>query len=154
MGILIHGPTDPRVITLVEALGAVGQLWVATLRMTVLPLMIGLTLVAITGGGGAIRSARSASGRFSSSSSCSWRQQLITLAFATPISSLYPGDAGTTASFRAGTSVPSPSVESTRRDSTSLGEWRIALIPSNVFQAAVSGDILPILLSRFSSRWP
>jgi len=144
LGILIHGSTDPRVVELVDAIGAVGQLWVAALRMTVLPLMIGLTLVAIVG-------AR----RDDSIGALGVRAlfvfivmlvaaAFITLAVAAPIVSLYPVDAETAASFRAGTSIPSSPLESTRRDST-LGEWLIALIPGNVFQAAASGDILPIL---------
>jgi len=98
LGILIHGSTDPRVVELVEAIGAVGQLWVAALRMTVLPLMIGLTLVAIVG-------AR----RDDSIGALGVRAlfvfivmlvaaAFITLAVAAPIVSLYPVDAGTAAS--------------------------------------------------------
>ena len=58
--IFVHGSGDPALLRLVDAVGVLGQLWVAALRMTVLPLVIALTLLAIVGAGRKSRSGLSA----------------------------------------------------------------------------------------------
>ena len=47
--VLLHGLASPGAAWTAEALSLVGQIWVAALRMTVVPLMIALTLSTILG---------------------------------------------------------------------------------------------------------
>src|SRR5262249_24022232 len=59
-----------------------------------------------------------------------------------PLIAMHPVDAETAASLRNG--PPPPASET--RGVTSLAETLKTLLPNNLFQAAASGDILPILL--------
>src|SRR4030095_12971155 len=49
LGIVLHGSTDPGVERVMAVVAAMGQLWVAGLRMVALPLVIVLTLAAVVG---------------------------------------------------------------------------------------------------------
>ena len=145
LGILIHGSPDPAVGRIVAILAAIGRIWIAALRMTVLPLMISLTLAAIVGAG-----RESSVGSLGVRAVALFTAMLVaagflTLALAGPAVSLYPVDAQTAASFRSGAAQPPPSSESAR-PAPSLRDWLVSLIPTNIFQAAAAGDILPILL--------
>jgi Na+/H+-dicarboxylate symporter len=71
---------------------------------------------------------------------------LITFAVGPAALSLYPVDAGTAASLRAGTTSPAPALEPTRAEPVSVGDWLIALVPTNLVRSAASGEILPLLL--------
>jgi len=143
-GIALHGSTDPRVVRLVELVAAIGQLWVAALRMAALPLVIALTLAAIVG------ARREGSiGALGARTVLLFAVMLVSaglIAFAVtaPAVALYPVDADTAASFRPGSSDPVPGPG--RGGPASLGAWLVSLVPTNIFQAAASGEVLPILL--------
>ncbi len=147
-GILVHGSKNPWMVRLVGIVGAVGQLWVAALRMTVLPLVVSLTLLAIVGtrrdgsvGALGLRSLLLFTVMLTAAG-------LLTFAVTAPVVSLYPVDAETSTSLRAGASspAPAPAPEAAHAEPASLRSWLSALIPTNVFQAAANGEILPILL--------
>ena len=114
--------------------------------MTVLPLVISMTLVAIVGA-----SRNGSIGALGVKTLALFvtmllAAALLTLAVAAPVTSLYPVDADTAASFRSQTSVPEPAREASPPRPASAGNWLIALIPINIFSAAANGEILPILL--------
>ncbi len=145
-GIALHGSESPWVGRLVEAVAVVGQIWVASLRMAALPLVIALTLSAIVG-------AR----REGSIGSLGVRTValfgamllvagLIAFAVTAPAVALYPVDAETASTFLAPVSDAATSVAPNHRPPDSLGGWLLSLVPTNVFQAASNGEILPILL--------
>jgi proton glutamate symport protein len=129
----------------VRGLAAVGQLWVAALRMTVLPLVVGLTLTAIlcTPRDGSI-------GRLGARSLALFVLLLVgagvlTCAAVAPVLRLMPVGPDTAAAFRAG--VPAvPAAPPEAAAPSAPGGWLLALIPANPFQAAAAGEILPILV--------
>ena len=145
-GVLLRESGLPAAGRIVGFFAAVGQLWVAALRMTVLPLVVGLTLVAI------VREPRAgAVGRLGTRSLALYVAMLVAaalLTFATvaPALSLFPVHADTAAAFRATTSAASPPASERAAASASPGSWLLALIPANPFQAAAAGDIRPILV--------
>jgi proton glutamate symport protein len=144
LGLLLHGSPAPAVTRVVGAFALIGRLWIAALRMTVLPLMIGLTLVSIVGVGRAAPVGRlglKAVGLFTAMLAAAG---LLTLVIGAPLVSLYDVDAQTAASFRAASPGAPPAASPA--PSASVGDWIAGLIPANVFQAAAAGEILPILL--------
>lgn len=144
-GIALHGSGIPGAARFVAVCAAVGQLWVAALRMTVLPLVVGLTLVAIVG------APRDGSvGRLGTRSLALFLAMLVgvgilTFALVAPTLALLPFRPETVAAFRAATSGTLPPAAKGAEGSTPFG-WLLALIPANPFQAAAAGDILPILV--------
>lgn len=123
LGIAVHGSSNPWLGRLLGAITVIGQLWVAALRMTVLPLVISMTLVAIVG-----------ASRNRSIGALGVRMialfiimllaaGLLTIAVAAPATALYPADAETAASFRARTSAPETVQEASPPRPTSAGDW-------------------------------
>lgn len=146
VGTLVHRSGDSGLLRAVDAVGVIGQLWVAGLRMTVLPLVVALTLVAIVG---AKREAsiRSVGLRaFALFLAMLAGASCLTLAIATPALTSHAADPAAAASFRSRMSDSPPPVSSTTGPAASLGDWLVALVPTNVFSAAVRGEILPLLL--------
>ena len=108
VGTLVHRSGDPALVRAVDAVGVIGQLWVAGLRMTVLPLVIALTLVAIVGakrdksiGALGIRA-------FVLFLTMLVGASCLTLAIATPTLASYAVDPVAAASFRTEMSEPAP----------------------------------------------
>ncbi|HEX4439095.1 MAG TPA: cation:dicarboxylase symporter family transporter [Thermoanaerobaculia bacterium] len=148
-GLALRGAPLPGSDRIVSFFAAIGQLWVAALRMTVLPLVVGLTLVAIVG------APRDDSvGRLGARSLALFVAMLLgagilTFAAVAPTLSLFPVGPDTAAALRAGTSVATASASPSSKaasDAATPGRWLLALIPANPFQAAAAGDILPILV--------
>jgi Na+/H+-dicarboxylate symporter len=146
LGIVLHGSTDPGVEPVMAVVAAMGQLWVAALRMAALPLVIVLTLAAVVGARreGAIgilglKTVLLFGGMLLATG-------LISFVVTAPVLSLYPVDVETASAF-VGPAPKSAPAEAPPRDApSSLGAWLVGLIPTNVFQAAANGEVLPLLL--------
>ena len=143
VGIFFHGSTDPWVVRAMAAISTIGQLWVSALQMVALPLVVVLTLAAVVGarregsiGLLGLRTLLLFSGMLLAAG-------LIALAVTAPAVSLYPVDAETASAFVSPTAEapPTPSDPS----ASPLGDWLVSLIPTNVFQAAARGEVLPLL---------
>ena len=106
VGIFVHGSGDPGLQRLVDGVGVLGQLWVAALRMTVLPLVIALMLAAIVGA----RRERSIGALGAKAVVLFVTMHVgavcLTLAVATPALASYEVDRAAGASFRAEMSEP------------------------------------------------
>lgn len=144
VGILAHESAGGFLARFVEAVSVIGRLWVAALQMSVLPLVVSMTFVAIVGA-----STRASIGTLGVRTLALFVAMLVaagilTLAIAVPAIRLYPVDAAATAAFRAGASAPSPGDAAPHPNS--IGDWLVALVPVNIFEAAAKGEILPVLL--------
>ena len=145
LGIALRTFQAPWAAAAVEAVGAIGHIWVAAIRLTVIPLVITLTLAAIVG------VSRGASiGGLGGRALLLFVAMLVgaglfAFAFTRPLLSLVPVDAETTASLRAGTTA-APDAAAPIPEPGTPREGLTALLPSNVFQAAASGDVLAVLL--------
>ena len=145
LGIALRASQAPWAAACVAGVGAIGHVWVAAIRLTVIPLVVTLTLAAIVG------VSRSASiGGLGSRALLLFVAMLVgaglfAFAFTRPLLSLVPVDGDRAASLRAGTAVGSESAPPVPEPG-SLRDRLTALLPSNVFQAAASGDVLAVLL--------
>lgn len=145
-GVALRESGLPAAARVAAFFAAVGQLWVAALRMTVLPLVVGLTLVAIVGA-----SRADAVGRLGARSLALYVAMLLaagllTYAAVAPALAVFPVHPDTAAAFRSATSAASPPRAGRAAEAAAPGSWLLALIPANPFQAAAAGDILPILV--------
>ena len=144
LGIVFHGSTDPWVVRSMTAIATVGQLWVSAIRMAALPLVVILTLAAVVGtrressiGLLGLRTVLLFTGMLLAAG-------LIAFAVTAPAVALYPVDADAASAFVQPTPEVAPDPAASR--AATLGDWLVALIPTNVFQAAVKGDVLPLLV--------
>jgi proton glutamate symport protein len=146
LGIVLRASHAPWAATGVEGIAAIGHVWVAAIRLTVIPLVITLTLSAIVGVSGT-GSVGGLGGRaMLLFLAMLVGAGLITFALVTPFLSLYPVDGETAASFQGGTVTPAPDPGPPTPKPATLRERLQALLPSNIFQAAAAGEVLPILL--------
>ena len=144
VGILAHESGGSALGRFVDLVSVIGRLWVAALQMSVLPLVVSMTFVAIVGGG-----TRASIGRLGVRTLGLFVAMLVaagilTLAIAVPAIRFYSVDAAARAAFRAGASVPAPNDVPSHLGS--VGDWLVALVPVNIFDAAAKGEILPVLL--------
>jgi Na+/H+-dicarboxylate symporter len=143
-GALLRGAGAPWASWIVEAFSMTGQLWVAALRMTVVPLMIALTLSTILGaprdGSVGTLGARTVAVFVA----LLLGSGVLSIAATAPALRLVPIGAETSAAFRA-QSPPVPAPEAPSRAEAAAGGIA-ALLPANPFAAAAAGDVLPILV--------
>jgi Na+/H+-dicarboxylate symporter len=144
LGTLLRASGAPWAAWLAEALALVGQLWVAALRMTVVPLMIALTLATILG-----------APRDGSVGALGLRTVAVFVALlvaggllavlgTAPVLAAFPVRPETVAAFHA-ESAPAPAPAApAKTDAAATGI--AALLPSNPFAAAANGEVLPILV--------
>ena len=112
--------------------------------MTVLPLVVGLTLVAIVGA-----RRKDSIGALGARALVLFVALLVaasclTLAVATPVLASHGVDPEAAASFR--NQISTTAAAPARPRPVSLTDWVVGLIPANVFSAAANGEILPILV--------
>jgi proton glutamate symport protein len=147
LGIMGHRWAIPGFEKFAIAAKALGALWVAALQLTVLPLVITHLLVAISGSG-----ARSV-GKLGLRAVLLFVGLLIAAglfaALVTP--PLVAGlsvDASAVASLGSAASAnePGSSVAQANSTPTSVADWISTLLPTNLLEAAMRGDIFSVLL--------
>jgi Na+/H+-dicarboxylate symporter len=146
LGALGHASGSVGFRTLAEALSPIGNLWLAALQMTVVPLVVVYTLAAITGLASRVSSAASPGAQSSSSSRCSLPRE--SSRWRSP-----PSFFGRTASIRrwpkrSGLRRSSPQRPTTlRRTATARSRTtRRGSCRRNLFQAAARGDVFALLV--------
>ncbi len=146
LGILGHKLDSPAFERFAAGTKAVGTLWVSALQLTVLPLVITHLLAAISGAGG------KAVGKLGIRAFILFVGLLIAsglfAAFLTaPLVARLSFDPGAVASLR-GTPAASANLSAppANPQSTSIADWIGGLLPTNLLDAAIKGDIFPLLL--------
>jgi len=129
-----------------EVFGPLGDLWLSALQMTVLPLVVVHLLAAIVGAG-ETESLGGLGGRaLALFVGMLLVAALFTLIATPPLISAASPDADAFAQLRAATPIPQAARDAAAAGTGSFGEWIGHLLPSNLFEAARRGDVLPLLL--------
>ncbi len=146
IGIALHGSHDPLLPRIEEAIVPFGRFWFAALRLTVVPLVITQTLVAIAGtrNGGPV-------GALGAKALALFILMLVagglfTVLVTPSLLALYPVDPEMVAALRASTTIPAGALEMSGKEIHSLGDWLVALVPESLSAALSGREILPILL--------
>jgi Na+/H+-dicarboxylate symporter len=146
VGALGHGSQAIGFTFLGAIVEPLGRLWLASLQMTVLPLVVVYLLAAIVGAGG-----NEPLGSLGTRSIALFVIMLVvaaifTLAITPALIAAAAPDPGAFARLQASTSVPQAAREAAGAGAASLSDWIGNLLPSNLFEAARRGDVLPLLL--------
>jgi len=145
IGALGHGSKAVGFTLLAEVVNPLGHLWLSSLQMTVLPLVVVHLLAAIVGAGGS-----EPLGSLGSRAIALFIVMLVvaaafTLAVTPPLIAAAAPDPGAFALLKASAAVPQAARDAAVAGSGSLSEWIGNLLPSNLFEAARRGDVLPLL---------
>ncbi len=146
IGMALHGSTAPWTTTLVQWVSPIGEVWLRLLRMTVIPLVVTQMFVAVLGSHGQGSLAALGGKALLLFVGMMVLAAVFTVAAGAPMVALFPTDAFTVASLKAGTVVPEALRAVPPGGHESLGGWLTGLIPINVFQAAAGSEILPLLV--------
>ena len=145
LGFIGNASGSPGLAALARALQPFGQAWLSALQLIVLPLVLAHVMAAVVAArdGGALGAlGAKAMGLFVA---MLLGVGAITLAAAAAIVSRMPFDAETAAALRDSAVVPEDARALAALD-PSFGEWLASLVPDNLFQAALDGEVLPLLL--------
>lgn len=144
-GILGHAAGSGAVAALATAVRPLGDLWVAALQMTVLPLVVAHMLAAIVG----VRDGQSVGALGGRALALFVAMLLVagllTLAVTPLLLARYSVSPGTMTALHSSVPVP-PAARDAASAPLSLAQWAATLLPRNLIQAALQGDILPLLL--------
>jgi len=139
----VEGPFADGVLAL---LGPVGTIFVNAIRMTVIPLVVSSLIVGVT----AAPDPRSV-GRIGARALVLFVVLVgVAAAFGVvlgaPLMALIPLDPSSVESLRAGAAGAGATAAEGAKSIPSLGEWLVALVPSNPVKAAADGAMLPIIV--------
>jgi proton glutamate symport protein len=137
------GPVADGVLTL---LGPIGTIFVNAIRMTVIPLVFSSLIVGVT----AAPDPRSV-GRIGARALVIFvvlvgAAAAFGVVLGAPLMALIPLDPSSVESLRAGAVGAGASAAEGAKSIPSLGEWIVALVPSNPIKAAADGAMLPIIV--------
>jgi Na+/H+-dicarboxylate symporter len=123
-----------------------GDLWIAALQMMVLPLMIAYTLSAIVGAHGEGAVGVLAGRAVLLFAAMLAAAAIVVLSVAPAIVKLVPADPTTVAVLKGSTPVPDSVRQGAETGQAVPASGISSLIPRNLFESAVRGEILPVLL--------
>ncbi|MCH8173790.1 MAG: dicarboxylate/amino acid:cation symporter [Proteobacteria bacterium] len=136
---LVQDPFFPSLPTWIEP---IGTLWVNAIRMTVIPLLMGLLVTAIAGQDSADIAASLGGKTLTLFVLMIIATSSYTLIFAPPLIALLNIDADASRALLASTDV----AVATATDLPPFRDWLVNLIPANPFRAAADGSILPLMI--------
>ena len=136
---LVQDPFFPSLPTWIEP---IGTLWVNAIRMTVIPLLMGLLVTAIAGQDSADIAASLGGKALTLFVLMIIATSSYTLIFAPPLIALLNIDADASRALLASTDV----AVATATDLPPFRDWLVNLIPANPFRAAADGSILPLMI--------
>lgn len=146
VGLLLHTYPGPVATGIVKAVSPVGELWIALLRMTVVPLVLTQMFVAVSS-----PQARGSIAVLGGKALLLFVAFLLlaglyTIVAAPPLIAMFPVDPAQAAALKAGTVVSDAARAAGQAGHLSIGGWFVDLIPTNLIQAASGNEILPLLV--------
>ncbi len=146
LGIYGFESGSPWVSGLARAFQPLGVLWLNALQMAVLPLVVMQLLTAISGNGNGASVA--AAGKRAVGLIFLMLFVFATAAYflSAPLVGLFSVTPETVDAIRESVLVPASVQNVAATAPTSLGDWLINLVPTNILDAAVRGDLIQVLL--------
>jgi proton glutamate symport protein len=140
-GLMISRSNSALFVNLPGLLAPLGSLWVNAIRMTIMPLLMALVVVAIAGQGRSGRVLAIGGKTLSLFVGLILLSSLFALLFAAPLIGLLE-----ISSENSNVVLASSQVTAERAPLPPFKDWLIGLIPANPFAAAANGDILPLMI--------
>ena len=150
IGALGHHSSAPAFEILGDIISPLGRLWIAALQMTVLPLVVVYLLAAIIGAGGEDSLGGLGGRAIMLFIGLLAAAAVFALVVTPPIIAAAAPDPASFAQLQSTTQVPQAARDAAAARGMSIGgsigDWVGNLLPSNLFDAARRGDVLPLLL--------
>jgi Na+/H+-dicarboxylate symporter len=146
VGISVAQAGIPWLSRAVDLLQPIGSLWVNAIRMTVVPLVVALLLVAVARGGDSHRVGRLGGLAFGSFIALHVCSVIVALLLTPAIMTNVPVDAASVARLQADATAASVATTEQLRALPSFGQWLAGLAPANVIRAAADGAMLPLIV--------
>ncbi len=127
--------------------GPIGELWVNALRMIVLPLIVSHIVVAIAAGSGLQRARRIGGLALAGFLGLLALAATFTLIIATPLIRGFRIDPETQANFLRSAGIAAAESTGPVEEAGTFAEWLLGMVPANPLEAAVNGEILPVLVA-------
>ena len=140
-GLMISRSNAALFVNLPGLLAPLGSLWVNAIRMTIMPLLMALVVVAIAGQGRSGRVLAIGGKTLSLLVGLILLSSLFALLFAAPLIGLLE-----ISSENSSVVLVSSQVTAERAPLPPFKDWLIGLVPANPFAAAANGDILPLMI--------
>lgn len=140
-GLMISRSNSALFVNLPGLLAPLGSLWVNAIRMTIMPLLMALVVVAIAGQGRSGRVLAIGGKTLSLFVGLILLSSLFALLFAAPLIGLLE-----ISSENSNVVLASSQVTAERAPLPPFKDWLIGLIPANPFAAAANGEILPLMI--------
>jgi len=140
-GLMISRSNAALFVNLPGLLAPLGSLWVNAIRMTIMPLLMALVVVAIAGQGRGGRVLAIGGKTLSLFVGLILLSSLFALLFAAPLIGLLE-----ISSENSSVVLVSSQVTAERAPLPPFKDWLIGLVPANPFAAAANGDILPLMI--------
>lgn len=148
VGLLLEGRDGPVVRTTLAAAETIGALFVAAIRMTVVPLVVASLVVAVAGGGDA-----RAIGALGARALVLFvvvlaAAAVLAVVAAPPLLRVAAFSAEASEALRASATgnAASETAAATARTLPGFRRWLVDLVPPNVFRAATDGAMLPLIV--------
>jgi len=140
-GLMISQSNSALFVNLPGLLAPLGSLWVNAIRMTIMPLLMALVVVAIAGQGRSGRVLAIGGKTLSLFVGLILLSSLFALLFAAPLIGLLE-----ISSENSNVVLANSQVTAERAPLPPFKDWLIGLIPANPFAAAANGEILPLMI--------
>jgi len=140
-GLMISQSNSALFANLPGLFAPLGSLWVNAIRMTIMPLLMALVVVAIAGQGRGGRVLAIGGKTLSLFVGLILLSSLFALLFAAPLIGLLE-----ISSENSSVVLVSSQVTAERAPLPPFKDWLIGLVPANPFAAAANGDILPLMI--------
>ena len=145
LGVYGHETGSAAVGLLARAVHPFGAIWMNALQLVVLPLVVLQLLSAVTANGGA--SVGSAGVRAVVGLSLVYLILMaLSLGLVSQIVGLYSVTPETVEAIRTSVSIPAGAQAAAGRAATTVGEWLVALVPTNLVEAFANGQLIQILV--------
>lgn len=119
----------------------VGNLWLQALQMTIIPLIAGLLFTGIAESAGVAGGGRVAGAALLSFLILLLISSLWSILFVPELLALWPAPAKAAAALTGSVAAAAPAA-----GPINVGDWLLSLVPSNVFKALASGEMLPVVV--------
>lgn len=146
-GMLAFESQNDALLRVAGLLGPIGELWVNALRMIILPLIVSHIVVAIAASSGLQRAGRIGGLALAGFIGLLALAAAFTLVVATPFIRGFRIDPGTQANFLRSAGIAAAQSTEAVEEAGTFGEWLLGLLPANPLEAAVNGEILPVLIA-------
>ncbi|MBD8525867.1 dicarboxylate/amino acid:cation symporter [Pseudomarimonas arenosa] len=140
-GALLRG-TDPALLTAAQVLVLVGELWLKLLQMSVLPLIVALLISGVCSAGEQAGRHQLALRSLAVFAVLLLGSTLISATTVPLLLHIWPVDPAAAEALRQGVSTASPELGA----APPISAWLLNSLPSNPFQAAAEGAVLPLIV--------